>query len=226
MLVLRADHRTATSRPSCCHPHAAEAAEKASCYLRIVAATPETGYGYIRKGASLPGCAGAYQVAGFVEKPDQDTAQQYVASGDYFWNSGMFLFRAADFLDELQTLRPDILEASRAALDAAVPDLDFVRLDPVAFEACRRNRSLRGDGAYPPRPWLPGTCMKDIGAWSALWEVAVKDAQGNAPARDVMGKTPATTLSAPKRSWWRCSRIQLVGWKPPTWWWRTRTVQT
>src|SRR4030042_1002664 len=97
----------------------------------IVAATPETGYGYIRKGAPLADTAGAHQVAAFVEKPDLATAQKYVDSGDYFWNSGMFLFRAADFLNELQALRPDILDARRAALDAATPDLDFVRLDPA-----------------------------------------------------------------------------------------------
>ena len=190
MLVLPADHLIGdVAAFHAAIRTAAEAAGKGHlATFGIVAATPETGYGYIRKGASLPGCAGAYQVAGFVEKPDQDTAQQYVASGDYFWNSGMFLFRAADFLDELQTLRPDILEASRAALDAAVPDLDFVRLDPVAFEACPSESVDYAVMEHTRRAAVVPADMawNDIGAWSALWEVAVKDAQGNATRGDVM----------------------------------------
>ncbi len=154
----------------------------------IVAATPEIGYGYIRKGQPLPDAAGAFQVAAFVEKPDLATAQQYVASGDYFWNSGMFLFRAADFLEELQALRPDILDASRAALDAATPDLDFVRLDPAAFEACPSESVDYAVMEHTRRAAMVPADMawNDIGAWSALWDVAAKDEQGNASRGDVM----------------------------------------
>ncbi len=154
----------------------------------IVAATPETGYGYIRKGDALANTVGAHQVAAFVEKPDLATAQQYVASGDYFWNSGMFLFRATDFLNELKTLRPDILDASRAALDAATLDLDFVRLDPAAFEACPSEsvdyavmEHTRCAAVVPA-----DMAWNDIGAWSALWEVGAKDDAGNAVRGDVM----------------------------------------
>ena len=112
MLVLPADHLIGdVAAFHAAIRTAAEAAEKGHlAKFGIVAATPETGYGYIRKGAPLADAAGAYQVAAFVEKPDLATAQQYVDSADYFWNSGMFLFRAADFLNELQALRPDILE--------------------------------------------------------------------------------------------------------------------
>jgi mannose-1-phosphate guanylyltransferase/mannose-1-phosphate guanylyltransferase/mannose-6-phosphate isomerase len=168
---------------------AADAAQKGHlATFGIVAATPETGYGYIRKGEPLADSAGAYQVAAFVEKPDLATAQQYVDSGDYFWNSGMFLFRAADFLNELQAVRPDILEASRAALDAATLDLDFVRLDPAAFEACPSEsvdyavmEHTRHAAVVPA-----DMAWNDIGAWSALWDVAVKDADNNATRGDVM----------------------------------------
>ncbi|MFN3716129.1 MAG: mannose-1-phosphate guanylyltransferase/mannose-6-phosphate isomerase [Thiobacillus sp.] len=154
----------------------------------IVAATPETGYGYIKKGAALGNTPGASQVAAFVEKPDFATAQGYVASGDYFWNSGMFLFRASDFIAELGKLRPDILDASRAALDAAKNDLDFVRLDPASFEACP-SESI--DYAVMEKTACAAVvpadmAWNDIGAWSALWEVAPKDEAGNATRGDVM----------------------------------------
>ncbi|MEW5966983.1 MAG: mannose-1-phosphate guanylyltransferase/mannose-6-phosphate isomerase [Pseudomonadota bacterium] len=190
MLVLPADHLigdvAAFHAAICAAAQAAQQGHLAT--FGIVAATPETGYGYIRQGAPLAGVPGARAVAAFVEKPDRATAQQYVDSGDYFWNSGMFLFRASDFLKELGALRPDILAASRAALDGAKPDLDFVRLDPLAFEACppesvdyavmektRRAVVVPADIAW-----------NDIGAWSALWEVAEKDGQGNAVRGDVM----------------------------------------
>jgi len=127
-------------------------------------------------------------VAAFVEKPDLATARQYVDSGDYLWNSGMFLFRAADFLDELQALRPDILDASRAALDAATPDLDFVRLAPAEFEVCPSESVDYAVMEHTRRAAVVPADMawNDIGAWSALWDVAAKDEQGNATRGDVM----------------------------------------
>ncbi|WP_324781015.1 mannose-1-phosphate guanylyltransferase/mannose-6-phosphate isomerase [Thiobacillus sedimenti] len=190
MLVLPADHLIGDV--AAFHAAIRTAAQAAQgghlATFGIVAATPETGYGYIRKGAALAGVAGAHEVAAFVEKPDLATAGRYVESGEYFWNSGMFLFRASDFLDELKALRPDILGASRAALDAATLDLDFVRLDPPAFEACPSEsvdyavmeRTRRAAVVPADIAW------NDIGAWSALWEVASKDEQGNAIRGDVM----------------------------------------
>ena len=190
MLVLPADHLIGdVDAFHAAIRIAAEAAKNGHLTtFGIVAAIPETGYGYIQKGAPLADPKGAFQVAAFVEKPDSTTAQQYVDSGDYFWNSGMFLFRAADFLNELQTLRPDILEASRAALDAATLDLDFVRLDPAAFDACP---SESVDYAVMEHTrcaaMVPADmAWNDIGAWSALWNVAVKDDLGNATRGDVM----------------------------------------
>src|ERR1019366_582015 len=100
----------------------------------IVAHAPETGYGYIRRGA---GPGPAYPVAQFIEKPGLDVAQQFVASGDYYWNGGMFVFKAGRYLRELAAFAPDILVASRAAYQAAKVDLDFVRIDKAAFDACR-----------------------------------------------------------------------------------------
>src|ERR1700733_8203496 len=100
----------------------------------IVARAPDRGCGYIRSGE---GSGPAYPVAEFIEKPPLDVAVQFVASGDYFWNSGMFVFTAARFLTELAAFAPDILEASQAAFLAAKTDLDFVRIDRAEFEKCR-----------------------------------------------------------------------------------------
>ena len=190
MLVLPADHLI--SDVAGFHNairHASDAAQTGQLTtFGIKAPTPETGYGYIRKGAALATEAAIYQVAAFVEKPDLKTAQAYVASGDYFWNSGMFLFRASDFLAELEAFRPDILDASRAALTAAVQDLDFLRLGSAEFEACPAEsvdyavmeRTTRAAVVPTDIGW------NDIGAWTALWEVGDKDAAGNVVRGDVM----------------------------------------
>ncbi|HEL5053358.1 mannose-1-phosphate guanylyltransferase/mannose-6-phosphate isomerase [Stenotrophomonas maltophilia] len=150
----------------------------------IVPTAPETGYGYIKAATG----EGVRAVDRFVEKPDLATAEQYVASGEYFWNSGMFLFKASRYLKELETLQPAILAASRNALDKAARDNDFIRLDAEAF-AASPNDSIdyavmekTADAAVVPldAEW------NDVGSWSALWEVSDKDADGNACHGDVI----------------------------------------
>lgn len=144
MLVLAADHviadedafRTAVRNAM---PYA-EAGKLVT--FGIVPDLPETGYGYIRRGEVSAGeqDAVAFEVAQFVEKPNLETAQAYVASGEYYWNSGMFLFRAGRYLEELKKYRPDILDACEKAMSAVDPDLDFIRVDEEAFLACRKSR--------------------------------------------------------------------------------------
>ncbi len=150
----------------------------------IVPTAPETGYGYIKAAAG----EGVRAVDRFVEKPDLATAEQYVASGEYFWNSGMFLFKASRYLKELEALQPEILAACRQALDKAARDNDFIRLDAEAF-AASPNDSIdyavmekTADAAVVPldAEW------NDVGSWSALWEVSDKDADGNACHGDVI----------------------------------------
>lgn len=150
----------------------------------IVPTAPETGYGYIK----AAGGEGVRAVDRFVEKPDLATAEQYVASGEYFWNSGMFLFKASRYLKELEALQPAILAACRQALDKAARDNDFIRLDAEAF-ATSPNDSIdyavmekTADAAVVPldAEW------NDVGSWSALWEVSDKDADGNACHGDVI----------------------------------------
>jgi mannose-1-phosphate guanylyltransferase/mannose-6-phosphate isomerase len=152
----------------------------------IVPDSPHTGYGYIQRGEALAGTT-ARQVARFVEKPDAATAQRFLASGDYFWNSGMFLFSARQFVEELEQYRPDMLAACRRALEAGEHDLDFCRLDKAAFADCPSDsidyavmeRTLNAAVVPAEIGW------NDIGAWSALWDVGRKDADDNVVRGDV-----------------------------------------
>ena len=149
---------------------------------------PETGYGYIQRGAPLYETGRIFAVRRFVEKPDRVTAQAYLDAGDYSWNSGMFAFRADIFLTELERLEPDLLAHCRRAVAAGKRDLDFFRLDPSGFEACK---SISIDYAVMERtdkaaivPVEMG--WSDIGSWEALWDASAKDEAGNALKGDVL----------------------------------------
>jgi mannose-1-phosphate guanylyltransferase/mannose-6-phosphate isomerase len=147
----------------------------------------ETGYGYIKRhGAALAN--GAYDVEAFVEKPDAEKAQTYLASGDYCWNSGMFAFRADVFLEELAKLQPAILSAAKAAVAAAQRDLDFIRLDHDAF-AKAPNISIDYAVMEKTSHAAVVPCeigWSDVGSWSALWDVSAQDADGNVLIGDVV----------------------------------------
>lgn len=151
----------------------------------IVAHAPETGYGYIRRGE---GQGPAYPVAQFTEKPSLDMAQQFVASGDYYWNSGMFVFKASRYLDELARFAPDILEASTAAYQSAKTDLDFVRVDKAAFEKCRADSidyavmEKTHDAVVLPLD----AGWSDVGSWASLFDALPADAEGNVLQGDVL----------------------------------------
>ena len=148
---------------------------------------PETGYGYIERGESLPGSERSFRVSRFVEKPDLDTARRYVASGRFLWNSGMFVFQAKRFLDELQRFRPEIATAAKSALQSGAVDLDFLRLDSAAFAACPSDSI---DYAVMERTSASVVVeadigWSDVGSWATLWEVGEKDAAGNVANGDV-----------------------------------------
>ncbi len=151
----------------------------------IVAHAPETGYGYIRRGE---GEGPAYPVAQFIEKPSLDVALQFVASGDYYWNSGMFVFKASRYLDELAHFAPDILEASRAAYESAKTDLDFVRIDKAAFEKCRADSidyavmEKTRDAVVLPLD----AGWSDVGSWASLFDSLPADEEGNVLLGDVL----------------------------------------
>jgi len=151
----------------------------------IVAHAPETGYGYIRRGE---GQGPAYPVAQFIEKPPLDVARQFVASGDYFWNSGMFVFKAERYLAELKSFAPDILQAATAALANAKVDLDFVRIDGASFERCRSESidyavmEKTRDAVVLPLD----AGWSDVGSWSSLFDALPADEEGNVLQGDVV----------------------------------------
>jgi mannose-1-phosphate guanylyltransferase len=152
----------------------------------IVPTHAETGYGYIQRGSSLP--QAGFEVTRFVEKPDSSTAQDYMDSGDYYWNSGTFLFKASVYLEALREFRPDILEACTLAFVGGSEDMDFVRVDVDAFAECPEEsvdyavmEKTSGAAVIPlDAGW------SDIGSWSALWEIGKKDSEGNACKGDAL----------------------------------------
>ena len=154
----------------------------------IKPSSAQTGYGYIKAGTALVGAPGALTVERFVEKPDRATAEGYVASGNYFWNSGMFLFRAATFLEELERLQPRMLESCRSALQSAHRDMDFIRLDETAFASCT---SVSIDYAVMEHARSAAVVpvemgWNDVGSWQSLWDIAERTGEGNALQGDVL----------------------------------------
>ena len=147
---------------------------------------PETGYGYIQRGEQI--ADGVFKVRRFAEKPDKATAEIYVTSKEYYWNGGMFMFRADVMLDELQRHEPGVLDACRAALSEAKRDLDFIRLDEAAFA---RAKNISIDYAVMERTGKAAVVpcdigWSDVGAWSALWSLQKRDGNGNVIQGDVL----------------------------------------
>ncbi len=188
LLVLAADHiiedQQAFQRAIL--QAAASAQKGALVTFGIVPVRPETGYGYIRfekaDGESV------YKVEGFVEKPDADTASTYLQAGNYLWNSGMFMFTSTQYLQELAAHQPSIAEVTKASMQDASTDLDFIRLNAEVFANCPSDSI---DYAVMEKtqhamvvPLDAG--WNDIGSWSSLWDVNEKDEQGNSTHGDVM----------------------------------------
>ncbi|WP_423186130.1 mannose-1-phosphate guanylyltransferase/mannose-6-phosphate isomerase [Alishewanella sp. d11] len=210
LLVLAADHVIADTAAFTAAVKQAEVLAQADKLVTfgIVPTAPETGYGYIKrgdaveiggkKGSELISCGNldltpfsstpSFEVAEFVEKPNLATAQGYLASGAYYWNSGMFMFKASVYLAELKQHRPDIYAACELAMAETDPDLDFIRVNAAAFKACPEDSI---DYAVMEKtqhavvvPLAAG--WSDVGAWSSLWEISEKDANGNVHKGDVL----------------------------------------
>ncbi len=154
----------------------------------IVPTKAHTGYGYIKKGKPLPGCESALFVDRFEEKPDLPQAQRYYESGDYLWNSGMFMFKASAYLSELSKFAPEILSSVQEAYDRRSEDLDFLRLNKDAFSTAP-NISIDYAVMEKTRSAavIPLDCgWSDLGSWPALWDVGSKDEEGNVTTGEVL----------------------------------------
>ncbi|NDF63106.1 MAG: mannose-1-phosphate guanylyltransferase/mannose-6-phosphate isomerase [Synechococcaceae bacterium WBB_3_034] len=181
LLVLAADHVIRDAEAFCCTVEAGRAAAEAGQLVTfgIVPTAPETGYGYIE--AAEPLAATPVPIARFVEKPDRASAEQFLATGRFTWNSGMFLFKASAILAELERLAPEVVSACRSALEHDTADLDFLRLEREAFAGCPNvaidvavmERTDRGAVLPLEAGW------SDVGSWSALWETADQNHEGN-----------------------------------------------
>ncbi len=154
----------------------------------IVPTSPETGYGYIQQGEELSEQAGSYAVASFVEKPDIKTAESYLAAGNYAWNSGIFVMKAAVWLEEIEKSNNRIVEACQAAIGSGKRDLDFCRVGKDAFlkspndsiDYAVMEKTSRAAVVPMAATW------SDVGAFSAIWEISERDAQGNVTKGDVL----------------------------------------
>jgi mannose-1-phosphate guanylyltransferase/mannose-6-phosphate isomerase len=189
LLVLPSDHTV--TQPAVFRKDALAALDLAErghlATFGIVPNAPETGYGYIERGTPIGKGTGAWKVASFREKPDRATAQSFIASGSFFWNSGMFAFAATKYLEELGRLRPEMVVAVEQAYAKSVRDLDFVRLDKAAFSQCPSDsidyavmeKTANAVVVQTDPGW------SDVGTWQALWSVSPQDSAGNFSAGDV-----------------------------------------
>ncbi len=187
LLIAPADHviRDAAAFRRAAKPAIEAAAAGKLVTFGVVAHSPETGYGYIRRGA---GEGPVYPVAQFIEKPPLERAREYVSSGEYYWNSGMFVFKASRYLEELGQHAPAMLTAVRAAFQAARVDLDFIRIDKRDFEACPSDSidyavmEKTRDAVVVPMD----AGWSDVGSWSSLFDALPADEQGNVLRGDVL----------------------------------------
>ncbi|MBV1960646.1 MAG: mannose-1-phosphate guanylyltransferase/mannose-6-phosphate isomerase [Immundisolibacteraceae bacterium] len=189
LLILPADHLIADPETFCktIERGAALVGSGKLVTFGITPTSPETGYGYIQRGRSIADTDG-YTIQQFVEKPNQSTAQHYLSSGDYFWNSGMFLFSAKHFLAEMQQLNPDMVASCRQAVGQATTDNLFISLHQQSFSDCRADSidyalmEKTTHGAVIPLD----AGWSDIGSWDALWDAGKKDGAGNVTRGDVL----------------------------------------
>jgi mannose-1-phosphate guanylyltransferase/mannose-6-phosphate isomerase len=188
LLVLPADH--SVGKPAAlieAIQKGASASEQGKLVtFGLVPSRPETGYGYIKRGEALAPDVSVLEQ--FVEKPDQATAEGYIASGDYVWNSGMFMFTAGRFLGSLAQFQPEMAQVCQCATQKAERDMDFIRPDAEVFASCPSDSIDYAVMEHTPEGAVVSLDCEwsDIGAWSALWEAGDQDAAGNVTQGDVV----------------------------------------
>lgn len=187
LLVLPADHVIKDREIFCAAVrNGAQLAEEGHLVtFGIIPSAPETGYGYIKSGKDMD-CSGR-EVVEFVEKPDLETAERYLADGSYLWNSGMFMFRASVYISELNKFNREMLVACKSAWQSMLEDLDFLRLGKDEFEACPKDSIdyavMEKTAMAAVIPLAAG--WSDVGSWSSLWEANLQDDAGNVIQGDV-----------------------------------------
>lgn len=202
LAMIPADHYIADSQYFC--ERLLFAAEYANDYLitfGIQATKPETGYGYIERGEAIASDQ-IYHVKRFIEKPQAETAQAYIQSGDFYWNSGIFVMRAKSYIQALDKHAPEILKASREAYQAHRQDLEFLCIGKDAFEHCPSDSIdyavMEHASNVAVIPF--NSTWSDLGSWTSLWENAIKDNNGNVQRGDVIAQdTKNCYLRADKR---------------------------
>lgn len=200
LLVLAADHVIQNEAEfQCAIVEGQKAVEQGRLVtFGVVPQSPHTGYGYIKQGQALG--ERAFSVDSFVEKPDATTAQGYVDSKQYLWNSGMFMFKASRYLEVLEQFNPQILSSCRAAINELESDLDFIRVDPQEFEKCidqsidyavMEPLCAENNNSVAVVPLDAG--WNDVGSWASLYDIATKDEQGNCFKGDVVSHNTENT---------------------------------
>ncbi|MEQ6886667.1 mannose-1-phosphate guanylyltransferase/mannose-6-phosphate isomerase [Salicola sp. Rm-C-2C1-2] len=196
MLVLPADHSIQDTKAfqSCVKTALPHAESGKLVTFGIKPDRPETGYGYIQAGPSID--EGVNAVRRFVEKPDIETAQTYLDSGEHTWNSGMFMFRPSAYLDELQTNRPDILEVCKRAMGASDQDMHFLRVNEEPFSACPEDSIDYAVMEHTESAVVVEMDVgwSDIGSWGSLWDHSQKDGHGNVLTGDVLTQDTHNSL--------------------------------
>ena len=198
LLVLPADHCMADITAFQAGVDKAREAAEAGYLVTfgILPEAAETGYGYIERGEALASVAGAFGIQRFVEKPDKITAERYLADENFTWNSGMFLFRADQFLAELKQHAPAMHSACEQAHKNAYRDLDFTRIEEQAFTACPSDSidyavmEKTTKGAMVPL----NAGWNDVGSWGAIWDISNKDANGNVVVGDALVQDSSNSL--------------------------------
>lgn len=208
MLVMPADHyiRDIGAFQQAAVEGARLAAEGYIVTFGIIPTHPETGYGYIKRGEAIaftPGGNGGYHIGAFTEKPDKDRAAAFLQSGEYMWNSGIFMMQPQVWLKAISTYRNDISAACRSAYGSGRQDGDFYRIGKQAFATCPSDsidyavmeRLIGGAGGEITGVVLPlDAGWSDVGAWSSLWQITPQDKDGNATSGDVYTSATRNTM--------------------------------
>tara|TARA_B100000470_G_scaffold121457_1_gene93753 strand:- start:48 stop:1457 length:1410 start_codon:yes stop_codon:yes gene_type:complete len=165
----------------------------------IVPTQAHTGYGYIKSGEAIPN---GFNVSEFIEKPDFETAQRYVSSDKYFWNSGMFMFKASRYIEELEKFNPTMLDVCKRAIETEAEDLDFIRVDHDIFATCPDDSIdysvMEKTDSAAMVPLDAG--WSDVGSWTSLWETSEKDKNGNVCIGDtILENTTNSYVNAEER---------------------------